>query len=476
MSKIYEYDQDSLGRYLLPDESVPIAPLDKEHARVSTLRLPTISETGLSRHYTYLSNRIYGVNHGFYPLGSCTMKYNPKLNDEMANLEGFTKIHPLAKEKDIQGCLKIMTLAEEYLCEITGMEGMSLQPAAGSQGELAGLLIMKAYHKERNDNKRTKIIIPDSAHGTNPASAAVAGFEVINIPSTIDGYVDLDALKSVIGEDTAGFMITNPNTLGLFDKNILDITRLIHEVGGLNYYDGANMNAILGIVKPGDMGFDVIHLNLHKTFSTPHGGGGPGCGPVGCKEFLVKYLPGRRMYKEGEGIVTYQSEHSIGAMKSFHGHFLVVVRALTYILTLGRDGLKSTSYGAILNANYLQYSLRKLFKTPNEGVCMHEFIISAAKLKEAYGVTALDIAKTILDYGIHPPTMYFPLIVPEALMIEPTETEDKNTLDEVIEIFEKIYKLAVEEGDTLKLSPKTTVIGRPDEVNAARNPKVKYNL
>lgn len=476
MELIFEKSIVDRGIHILPDQDVPVFNMVEEHKREIKLNLPSMSETGISRHYTKLAGRTYGVNHGFYPLGSCTMKYNPKINDEMARLEGFSNIHPLQPTEDIEGCLNVMALTEQYLCEVTGMDNITFQPAAGSQGELTGLLLIRAYHMDRGDTKRTKIIIPDSAHGTNPASAAVAGFTVVNIPSTKEGYVDINALKEAVGEDTAGFMITNPNTVGLFDKNILEITRIVHEVGGLTYYDGANLNAIMGITRPGDMGFDVIHLNLHKTFSTPHGGGGPGSGPVGCKKLLAPYLPGPNVVYKNNHYTLETSDKSIGRVKSFYGHFLVVVRALTYILTLGRDGLTSASKNAVLNANYMMYGLKDIYDIPFQGYCMHEFVISTQSLKNETKVSALDIAKALLDYGIHPPTMYFPLIVPEALMLEPTETEDKETMDEVIEIFKKVYEEAKNHPEELHNTPKNTVIGRPDEVNAARNPVLRYKF
>ncbi len=476
MELIFEKSVVDRGIHMLPDLDVPEIKLEGKHIREMNLNLPGMSETGISRHYTKLAGRTYGVNNGFYPLGSCTMKYNPKINDEMARLEGFSNIHPLQPLESIQGCLNVLTLAERYLCEITGMDNISFQPAAGSHGELTGLLLIRAYHNDRGDTKRTKIIIPDSAHGTNPASAAVAGFTVVNIPSTIEGFVDIDALKEAVGEDTAGFMITNPNTVGLFDKNILEITKIVHEAGGLNYYDGANLNAIMGITRPGDMGFDVIHLNLHKTFSTPHGGGGPGSGPVGCKKILEPYLPGPKVVYRNDSYTFETPEKSIGRVKSFYGHFLVVVRALTYIITLGRDGISSASKNAVLNANYMMYGLKDTYEIPFKGYCMHEFVMSVQSLKKETKVSALDIAKALLDYGIHPPTMYFPLIVPEALMLEPTETEDKETMDEVIKIFKQVYEDAMNHPEELHNTPKNTVIGRPDEVTAARNPILRYKF
>ena len=475
MKLIFEKSVAGRGCDLLPACDVPLIEVSKRFKRNKELRLPEVSETQISRHYTELMKRTFGVNDGFYPLGSCTMKYNPKVNEEIAKNPGFTQIHPLQPVESIQGCLQVMKLAEEYLCEITGMDAFDFQPAAGAHGEFTGLKLIQAYHQDRNDSKRRKIIVPDSAHGTNPASAAMAGFQVVNISSTEDGYVDVEELKKVVGEDTAGFMLTNPNTIGMFDKNILTITKIVHDAGGLNYYDGANLNAIMGITRPGDMGFDVVHLNLHKTFSTPHGGGGPGSGPVGCKASLLDYLPSPRIIeKEGKLEWEKKSEKSIGRVKAFYGNFLVVVRALSYILTLGQEGLKNASENAVLNANYMQEQLKETFDIPFSGHCMHEFVISLEKLKKEKGVSALDFSKALLDYGMHPPTMYFPLIVHEALMVEPTETETKETLDEAIEIYQKIYNQALLNPAELHQSPISTVIGRPDEVTAARNPILRY--
>lgn len=475
MKLIFERSVEGRNLELLPPCDVPVVNPGKENIRNKKLNLPEVSETEISRHYTQLAKQTFGINNGFYPLGSCTMKYNPKINDEIAKTSQFSMIHPLQSEDTIQGCLEVMQLAEEYLCEITGMDNMSFQSAAGAHGEFTGLLLIRAYHESKKDYKRTKIIVPDTAHGTNPASATMAGYTVINIPSTSDGCVDVEELKKVLGDDTAGFMLTNPNTVGLFDKNILEITRLVHDAGGLNYYDGANLNAIMGITRPGDMGFDVVHLNLHKTFSTPHGGGGPGSGPVGCKKLLSKFLPQPRVIKENDKFrFDSSSADSIGRVKDFYGNFLIVVRALTYISTLGSDGLKEASSNAILNANYLMYHLMKKYDVPYKDHCMHEFVISAENLKKEKGVLALDIAKTFLDYGMHPPTMYFPLNIPEALMLEPTETESKETLDEAIRVLYEIYDRALNSPESLRESPKTTPVSRPDEVNAARNPILRY--
>jgi len=452
---------------------VPEFILPKENQRKQDLHLPEMSENDLSRHYSELAKKSYGINDGFYPLGSCTMKYNPKVNEEVAALDGFTQIHPLQPVHTVQGCLEVIQLAEKYLTEITGMDRMTLQPAAGAHGEFVGLLLMKAYHQKRQDTKRTKIIVPDSAHGTNPASVSMSGFSVVSIPSGEDGCVDLEQLKAVIGDDVAGLMLTNPNTVGIFDRNIMEITSLIHECGGLVYYDGANLNAVMGTVRPGDMGFDIVHLNLHKTFSTPHGGGGPGSGPVGCKEFLAEFLPS--ILVEGDSELTVvQPQYSIGEVKNFYGNFLVEVRALTYLITLGAKGIKEASQNAVLNANYMMSQLKDLYNMADDNLCMHEFVMSLEDLKKQTGISAMDIAKGLLDHGIHPPTMYFPLIVHEALMIEPTETESKETMDDVVKVLRELYQQAYDQPQLLLNAPIHTPVTRLDEVEAARNPKLRY--
>lgn len=474
MQLIFEKGQENRHLDLLPACDVPEIKLDTKDQRQNPLSLPQMTESEISRHYTKLMQRSFGVNDGFYPLGSCTMKYNPKINEYTASLPGFTKIHPLQPEESAQGCLEALQLAETYLCEITGMDNMTFQPAAGAHGEFTGLLLIKQYHTLRGDTKRTKIIVPDSAHGTNPASAAMAGFDVVNIPSASDGCVDLDALRNAVGDDTAGLMLTNPNTVGLFDKNILEITKIVHDAGGLNYYDGANLNAVVGIVRPGDMGFDVIHLNLHKTFSTPHGGGGPGSGPVGCKQFLSDYLPGPVVTGDGVKSLT-EPAHSIGKVRSFYGNFLVVIKALTYLLTLGKEGIPQVAQYAVLHANYMKSQLEDLYTMAYPNICMHEFVMSLDNLKKDTGVSALDIAKGLLDNGIHPPTMYFPLIVHEALMIEPTETESKEVMDEAIAVLRKLHQIAFDDPQQLHNAPVCTPVGRLDEVGAARKPKLKYD-
>lgn len=453
---------------------VPETALPSEFVREEPPALPEVSEVDLVRHYMGLSRRAFGVDNGFYPLGSCTMKYNPKLNDELASLPGFTEIHPLQPAHTAQGCLQVMQLLSDALCEITGMDAMTLQPAAGAHGEFTGLQLIRAYHLQKGGTARTKVLVPDSAHGTNPASAVMNGFSVVNIPSTPDGLVDLDALRAAVGPDTAALMLTNPNTVGLFDTHIQEIAQIVHQAGGLLYYDGANLNAVMGLVRPGDTGFDVVHLNLHKTFSTPHGGGGPGSGPVGCKAFLEPFLP--KPVLGGSDMLVLEDDRplSIGAVKAFYGNFGVYLRALCYILSLGGEGLTQASKTAVLNANYLMDRLKDAYEIPFSGPCMHEFVLSLAHLKHQAGVSAMDVAKSLLDFGIHPPTMYFPLIVPEALMVEPTETESKETLDQAVEAFLQIRHLADLEPERLHAAPVTTPIGRPDETKAARTPRLQY--
>ncbi|MHC5248916.1 aminomethyl-transferring glycine dehydrogenase subunit GcvPB [Enterococcus sp. LJL90] len=463
------YETDWLGASDVPSSAIP-----ENLRRQTDLHLPELSQNELSRHYTQLAKESFGVNDGFYPLGSCTMKYNPKVNDEMAGLEGFKEIHPLQPVETIQGALEVMTTAESWLSEINGMDAFTFQPAAGAHGELTALLMIKAYHELNGDHHRTKIIVPDSAHGTNPASSAMAGFETVNIPSDEFGCVDLETLKAAVGPDTAGLMLTNPNTVGIFDPNITEITKIVHDAGGLNYYDGANLNPIMGIVRPGDMGFDVVHLNIHKTFSTPHGGGGPGMGPVGCKAILKDFLPDYYPVETNGTWAFTTPKHTIGQVKGFYGHFSILTRALTYLLTLGGDGITASAKAAVLNANYLLHGLKEKYQVPYGDHCMHEFVISLSQLKKQTGVSALDMAKALLDYQMHPPTMYFPLIVPEALMLEPTETESKQTLDEAIQIFLDLYDQAMENGEVFHEYPLTTPVGRVDEVGAARNPQIRY--
>jgi glycine dehydrogenase subunit 2 len=474
MKLIFERSVPGRGCSILPECDVPAVMPDVQ--RVIPLRLPELSENDISRHYTELAKAAHGVNDGLYPLGSCTMKYNPKINDAMAALPGFTGIHPLQDGKTAQGCLAVLKTAEKMLCEVTGMDGMTFEPAAGAHGEFTGLLLIRSYHESRGDAKRTKIIVPDSAHGTNPASATMAGFEVVNIPSSADGCVDIEKLKAAAGDDTAGLMLTNPNTVGLFDKNIRKITEIVHNAGGLCYYDGANLNPVLGIARPGDMGFDAVHINLHKTFSTPHGGGGPGSGPVGCRQFLKQFLPGSEITEDSGVYHTKPYEHSIGRVRSFAGNFLVVVRALSYMLTLGGNGMAEAGRNAVLNANYVRVKLSKAYHMAYDETCMHEFVMTLQEEKEKYNVSALDVAKSLLDYGIHPPTMYFPLIVHEALMVEPTETESKESLDVLISALLEIHDKLEHDPDFVRSAPHTTDIKRLDEVLAARHPLLRYSF
>lgn len=464
MKLIFEKSVPGRGMQYLPACDVPTISMPAGLERGEKPKLPQISETDLSRHYTELNRQVHGVNCGFYPLGSCTMKYNPRIDEEMAALPGFTDIHPLAPKHTTEGCQEVLDTIRTALCEITGMDDMTFQPAAGAHGEFTGVLLIKQYHDARGDTKRKKIIVPDSAHGTNPATAAMCGFQVVNIPSAPDGCVDLDALKAVLGEDTAGLMLTNPNTVGIFDEHILEITRLVHEAGGLCYYDGANLNAVMGVVRPGDMGFDCVHLNLHKTFATPHGGGGPGAGAVGCKEKLARFLPKSALMEGGEHV----------QVRGFAGNFLVVVKALTYILSLGREGIPEAAQNAVLNANYLMAKIKGTFTPAFDRICMHEFVLDLSKFKKDTGVSALDVAKTLIDYGMHPPTMYFPMIVHEALMLEPTETESRQTLDWAAEVFRELYTLAQENPSYMHESPHHAQIGRPDEVRASRTPILRY--
>ena len=477
MKLLFEHTDHKKTLSLLPSLDTASYEVPKNLKRETKLRFPNISENELSRHFTELEQQVFGVNDGLYPLGSCTMKYNPRINEEVANLEGFTQIHPLQPEHSVQGALEAIYTAEQYFCEITGMDKMTFQPSAGAHGELTGLLLIKGYHEKNGQLNRTKMLVPESAHGTNPASATMAGFKSVNIPTREDGCVDLEALKKAVGDDTAGLMLTNPNTVGIFEKDILEISRIVHEAGGLIYYDGANLNPIMGIVRPGDMGFDVVHLNLHKTFSTPHGGGGPGSGPVGCKEILAPFLPTPHVVKN-DGVYSLESTgaDSIGKVRSFYGNFLVNIKALAYVMTLGCEGIREAAENAVLNANYLMKKLDDLYEVAYKGTCMHEFVITMEGMKKDHNVSAMDIAKSLLDYKMHPPTMYFPICVHEALMVEPTETESRETLDNAAKAFRDIYAQALENPEKLMNAPYTTPINRVDEVNAARNPVLKYNF
>lgn len=474
MKLIFEQGAEGHCLHLLPVCDVPEYQLSGE--RTAPLHLPHVSENELTRHYTALCRQIHGVNDGFYPLGSCTMKYNPKIDEEMASLPGFTQLHPLQPEETAQGALEALHILGTELGEVFGMDAVTFQPAAGAHGEFTGVLLIKAYHTDRGDAARTKIIVPDSAHGTNPATAAMCGYQVVNIASNDKGGVDLDALRAAVGPDTAGLMLTNPNTVGLFDPNILEITKIVHNAGGLCYYDGANLNAVMGVVRPGDMGFDCIHSNLHKTFATPHGGGGPGAGAVGCKAFLRKYMPGPLVVEQSGKFGFEYPEKSIGRVKLFYGNFTVCVKALTYVCTLGKEGISEAAKNAVLNANYMMACLKEKFDMAYDGPCMHEFVMNLTRLHHETGVSALDIAKGMLDFDLHPPTMYFPLIVHEALMVEPCETESKQLMDEVCGIYCRLYDMAYTDPEALHTAPHTTPVRRLDEVCAARNPVLRYRF
>lgn len=471
---IYELSQSGRVGVSFPEADVPITSLPQSFAR-EQMNLPELSELDVIRHFTNLSKLNYSIDSGFYPLGSCTMKYNPKINEEISRIPGFANTHPFQPIETVQGNLYIMFQLQEWLEEISGFHRVSLTPAAGAQGELVGALIIKNYHQKNNDSKRVKILIPDSAHGTNPATSSMSGFKVVALPSDSRGNVDIEALKSECDDTLAGLMLTNPNTLGLFDENVEEVIRLVHEAGGLVYGDGANLNALLGIVRPGDLGFDVMHFNLHKTFSTPHGGGGPGSGPVGVAEHLKDYLPGPvvTIIEEGDKenpplFGFYWPYNSIGRMKSFFGHFGMLLRAYTYIAMHGGKGLLNIAEMAVLNANYLMAQIKQDYPLPYERTCMHEFVVEGS-WDEIPDIHALDISKRLMDYGFHPPTNYFPLIVHEALMIEPTETESKQTLDAFAKAMKAISKEARENPDLLHGAPLTTPIRRCDEVKAARD-------
>ncbi len=467
----------------MPALDVPAVPLTEllppNLLREQPADLPEVSEIEVVRHYTHLSQRNFGVDTGFYPLGSCTMKYNPKLNEDMASLPGFARIHPLQPANTVQGAIQIIYELERYLAEIAGMTRITLQPSAGAHGELTGLMLIKAYHQSRGEGLRNLVLIPDNAHGTNPASATLADYKAVEIKSDPQtGGIDMQRLKTLLdahGAEVAAIMLTNPNTLGLFDANIAEIGHLVHASGGQLYYDGANANAVLGITRPGDMGFDVVHFNLHKTCSTPHGGGGPGAGPIGVKEHLVPFLPGPLPAKNAQG---YDWEdpgpQSIGKVRANVGNFGVLVRAYTYIRTNGPDGLRHVSESAILNANYLKHELASDYEIAYPQICQHEFVATVQKQKDEYGVTATDIAKRLLDFGMYAPTTYFPLIVHEALMIEPTETETRETLDEFVHVMRQIAEESRTEPEVVRTAPHTTVIGRLDQTLAARKPNLRW--
>jgi glycine dehydrogenase subunit 2 len=470
-SLIFELSSPGRKAYTLPGLDVPEAGLPDSYTR-DEVKLPEVSELDFVRHYTHLSQMNFSIDTVFYPLGSCTMKYNPKVNERAASIEGLTQVHPLQPEATVQGSLELMFKLQETLKEISGFAAISLQPAAGAHGEFAGVLIMRAYHQNRGDEKRTKVLIPDSAHGTNPASSAMSGFTVVEIPSDKRGNVDFDALKQECDDTVVGLMLTNPNTLGLFEEQVLEVCETIHACGGLVYGDGANLNALLGITKPADQGIDVMHFNLHKTFTTPHGGGGPGCGPVGVTDELAPFLPGPYSIKDGDTYQLEMPEKSIGRLKAFYGNYGMFIRAYTYIRMMGPDGLRSVAENAVLNANYLKAKVSPFFPVAVERTCMHEFV-SHGDIPGT-DVIALDVAKRLLDYGHHSPTNYFPLIVHDALMIEPTETESKETLDNFAEALKKIHKEAHEDPELLHSAPHITPVYRLDEATAARKPVLCY--
>lgn len=452
---IFELSAEGKRGWSLPKSAFPAVPaLDAELFRAEDPALPEVSEVDVVRHYTALSQMNFGVDSGFYPLGSCTMKYNPKINEELAAHPGFASLHPLQSDEDAAGAVALRDGLEKCLCSITGMKAFTFEPCAGAHGELTGLMLIRSYHNSRGDFARTKIIVPDSAHGTNPASAAVCGLQVVQVISRPDGRVDIEALRPLLGDDIAGMMLTNPNTLGLFESQIGEIAALVHECGGLMYYDGANMNPLIGVVRPGDMGFDVMHLNLHKSFSTPHGGGGPGSGPVGVNDKLKEFLPKIKV-------------------SAFHGNFAVMMRAYAYILSLGRENVPMLGRLATLSANYIKESLKDVYCLPIEGVCKHEFVFDGLTDKST-GVTTLDIAKRLLDYGFHAPTIYFPLLFHQSIMIEPTETEGKDILDSFIAVMHRIAEEAAGDPEMVKSAPHTTPVRRPDEATAARHPQLKF--
>jgi len=478
MDLIFEKSRADRCGYQLPELDVPSRNPDDfipaDYLRRDAPDLPEISEIDAVRHFTSLSKRNFGVESGTYPLGSCTMKYNPKINEDVARIESFENLHPLQPEMTVQGALELMYIMELLLCEITGMDNVCLHPAAGAHGELLGLMLIKGWHNQKKDYERNTILVPDSAHGTNLASAAMLGYRVVEVKSNDRGLVDMNDFTEKANEHIAGFMLTNPNTLGMFEENIIQISEQTHRLGGLLYYDGANLNGIMGIVRPGDMGFDIVHLNLHKTFSTPHGSGGPGSGPIGVKANLAPYLPIPIIIKTDAGYsFDYDRPLSVGQIRSFYGNFSVIIKAYSYIISMGAKGLRSVCENAVLNANYLMNMLKKNFFVPYDRTCKHEFVISAIKQKMK-GVSALDIAKRMLDFGLHPPTMYFPLIVKEAMMFEPTETESKENLDKLAEVMADINKEVCENPDIVRNAPHTTVVGRLDDVRAARFPKLRY--
>ncbi len=468
---IFELSSPGRTAYTLPETDVPLATLPAGYVR-DELKLPEVSELQFVRHYTHLSQKNFSIDTVFYPLGSCTMKYNPKVNEKAAAIEGLTQVHPLQPDATVQGSLEMMYNLQEMLQEISGFAAVSLQPAAGAHGEFAGVLVMRAYHVSRGDTKRTKMLIPDSAHGTNPATSAMSGFTVVQIPSDGRGNVDLEALKAACDDTLVGLMLTNPNTLGLFEENVLEVCKTVHACGGLMYGDGANLNALMGIARPGDLGFDVMHFNLHKTFTTPHGGGGPGSGPVGVNARLAAFLPGPVVVKEGQSYKLACPDQSIGRLKAFVGNYGMFIRAYTYIRMMGPDGLRAVSENAVLNANYMKAKVSPHYALAVERTCMHEFVVHG-DIPET-DIRALDVSKRLIDYGQHPPTNYFPLIVHDALMIEPTETESKEAMDAFVAALIAIKEEAQNTPEVLHTAPHTTPVGRLDEVKAVRNPILCY--
>lgn len=480
---IFEKSKPGRIGYSLPHSSYgnrSIQELPEHLLRQEPTGLPEADELTVVRHYTNMSNNNFGVDTGFYPLGSCTMKYNPKINEEVAALPQFAGLHP-AQWEYAQGALELYYNVQKTLSEIAGLSAFTLNPFAGAHGELTGLMVIRTYHEKRGDHKRTKIIIPDSAHGTNPASAAVCGLQIVEVKSTPDGTIDVEDLKPLLGDDIAGMMMTNPNTLGIFERKIPEIARLVHECGGLMYYDGANLNPMLGICRPGDMGFDVMHINLHKTFSTPHGGGGPGSGPVGVRSGLEDYLPNPQVVRDADGKFTLRrNSDSLGSVSTFLGNFSIIIRAYAYLLSMGKEYIPMAGKLSVLNANYIKEMLKSHYLLPIEGLCKHEFVFDGLQPEyggshsEANHVTTLDIAKRLLDYGFHAPTIYFPLLFHEAMMIEPTESESKETLDNFIEVMKKIAEEAKENPELLKTAPHETPIGRPDDVLAVKAARFTY--
>jgi glycine dehydrogenase subunit 2 len=477
MKLLWEKSKPGRRASTLPPCDLPAAEVPAGLRRKRLPRLPELPEPELVRHFTELSTRTFGIDTGFYPLGSCTMKHNPRVNERLAALPGFRDLHPHQEVDACQGALELMWNLERALAEVTGLDAVTLQPAAGSQGELLGLLLMRAFFRARDEGSRSEVIVPDTAHGTNPASVTMAGYSLVSVATDARGNVDLADLRARVSEQTAGLMLTNPSTLGLFDEGIEEVTRTVHQAGGLCYYDGANLNAVCGISRPGDMGFDIVHINLHKTFSQPHGGGGPGGGPIAVRGLLEPFLPQPVLVRSADGRFALDRDRpqSVGKVRGFLGPFGVFVRSYAFIAAYG-PRLRDMSEAAVLNANYLLARLRDAYELPYDRLCMHEFVLSARDLKREHGITALDVAKRLMDYGFHPPTIYFPLVVPEALMIEPTETETKETLDAFVEAMLEIAREAAERPDLLREAPHTRPVGRLDEVKAVKQPVVRYRF